>query len=90
MEENKNFIFNEKLDVEIFEVFYEDDLEYVVDFFEMFFDFMVEEFRFLKGFIEVEDWVIVKGFVYKLKLIFFMVGLFIVEFKMMEIEYLVM
>jgi len=90
MEENKNFAFNEKLDVETLEALYEDDLEYAADLFETFLDFTVEEFKPLKGMIESEDWAGTKGLAHKLKPTFSMVGLSSVESKMMEIEHLAM
>ena len=90
MEENKNFAFNEKLDVETLEALYEDDLEYAADLFETFLDFTVEEFKPLKGFIETEDWATAKGLAHKLKPTFSMVGLPSIESKMMEIEHLAM
>ena len=88
MEENKDFAFNEKLDVETLEALYEDDLEYAADLFETFLDFTVEEFKPLKGLIEAEDWAGTKGLAHKLKPTFSMVGLSSVESKMMEIEHL--
>lgn len=90
MEENKNFTFNEKLDVETLEALYEDDLEYAADLFETFLDFTVEEFKPLKGLIEAEDWPSAKALAHKLKPTFSMVGLSSVETKMMEIEHLAM
>lgn len=90
MEENKNFTFNEKLDVDTLEALYEDDLEYAADLFETFLDFTVEEFKPLKGFIEAEDWATTKGLAHKLKPTFSMVGLPTIESKMMEIEHLAM
>lgn len=90
MEENKNFTFNEKLDVETLEALYEDDLEYAADLFETFLDFTVEEFKPLKGLIEAEDWTSAKALAHKLKPTFSMVGLPSVESKMMEIEHLAM
>jgi len=87
MEENTNFAFNEKLDVDTLEALYEDDLEYAADLFETFLDYTVEEFKPLKNFILTQDWAATKSLAHKLKPTFSMVGLTQLEAKMMAIEH---
>lgn len=87
MEENTNFTFNEKLDVDTLEALYEDDLEYAADLFETFLDYTVEEFKPLKDLIQAKDWAATKSLAHKLKPTFSMVGLTQLETKMMAIEH---
>lgn len=87
MEENTNFTFNEKLDVDTLEALYEDDLEYAADLFETFLDYTVEEFKPLKDLIRAQDWAATKSLAHKLKPTFSMVGLTQLETKMMAIEH---
>lgn len=87
MEENTNFAFNEKLDVDTLEALYEDDLEYAADLFETFLDYTIPEFKPLKELIVAQDWAATKSLAHKLKPTFSMVGLTQLEAKMMAIEH---
>lgn len=71
----QHFRFNEALDTNYLEFFYEGDLDYAADIFETFLDVTLPEFRKLRPLAQQAHWTAFRKLAHKLKPNFLMVGL---------------
>ena len=80
------FNFNEKLDLSFLEEFYGGDLEYAADMFEIFLSNTVPELDHFDAIIAQKNWTVIAKLAHKLKPTFSMVGITMLEAKMLEVE----
>ncbi|RMD72685.1 MAG: response regulator, partial [Bacteroidetes bacterium] len=80
------FHFNEALDTNYLEFFYEGDLDYAADIFETFLDVTLPEFRKLRPLAQQADWTAFRKLAHKLKPNFLMVGLSHLSARLEKLE----
>lgn len=79
-------LFDSRLNTQYLEFFYEGDMEYAEEMFELFLDHSIAQFQTLRPLIENGKWEAVHRTAHKLKPSFPLVGLTQVEKKMLAIE----
>ncbi|NND06001.1 MAG: PAS domain S-box protein [Saprospiraceae bacterium] len=82
----KDFQFNNILDVDFLKEVYDDDIEYAADIFDIFLNHSLQDIAQLSIYIENEDWDPLGDLAHKIKPTFSMVGLTNLETKMLQIE----